>query len=134
MIERNTMQKKIIRLAVYELGNHPTAEQVYRMVHKKYPNISKATIYRNLALMAKSGELLNAGTLSDSTHYDHMCHDHYHFICDDCGKVFDINVYFDDIRKMLPANIGDVEIRGHSLSFNGLCKDCLAKEAKKNEK
>ena len=36
---------------------HPDAEQVYERVAAKKPNISKATVYRNLNLLAEEGEI-----------------------------------------------------------------------------
>ena len=121
--KRNTVQRQLILDAVRELDIHATAEQVYAQVVKKHPSISKATVYRNLSQMSDAGELLNIGNFYGSTHYDHNCHQHYHFICDGCRRIFDIDARLPDVSAEMTGMNG-FEIKGHNLSFNGLCRDC----------
>ena len=120
---RNTVQKQLIFSAVSELCNHPTAEQVYRQVIKKYPNISKATVYRNLSQMAEAGELLNIGNHDGSTRYDHNLHGHSHFVCSKCNKIHDIDDDLSSLIKKLNSK-GDFEITSCNISFTGFCQDC----------
>lgn len=122
--KRNTIQRRLIFDAVRELNIHATAEQVYDYVSEKYPAISKATVYRNLSQMADSGELLNIGNFYGSAHYDHNCHRHYHFICEKCGKVYDIDGFEPDIDGCNLAMDG-FEVRSHTLTFSGYCPDCV---------
>jgi len=121
--KRNTMQRQLILNAVKELNIHATAEQVYEYIHKIQPSISKTTVYRNLSQMAESGELLNVGNFYGSTHYDHNCHEHYHFVCEDCKKVFDVDVDFSDILNKV-ENADKHNITGFRLSFDGKCNEC----------
>ena len=44
--KRNTVQKGIVFDVFKEMHNHPSAGMVYEAVHAKYPEISKATVYR----------------------------------------------------------------------------------------
>jgi len=106
-----------------KLDVHATAEQVYDYVVTKHPSISKATVYRNLSQMAESGEIISIGSFYGAMHYDHNCHDHYHFVCDGCRRIFDVAGHFPDLCARI-AVAGGHEIRGHSLNFNGLCQDC----------
>ena len=124
--KRNTIQRQLILDAVKELNIHATAEQVFEHVAAMHPSISKATVYRNLSQMSDSGELTNIGSFSGSARYDHILHKHYHFICDECKQIFDVNGCLSDICSQIP-NLDGFEIRGHNLNFNGLCKDCKAK-------
>jgi Fe2+ or Zn2+ uptake regulation protein len=73
--------------------------------------------------MAEAGELLNIGSIRGAAHYDHNCHSQYHFICDKCGRVFDIDDFFPEIQERVPNKDG-FQIKGHSLIFNGLCPEC----------
>ena len=120
--KRNTIQKQLVYSAVKDLDIHANAEQVYEYVVALHPSISKATVYRNLSQMAESGKLLNIGSLYGSNHYDHNCHDHYHFICEDCKQVFDINSSFPDIKTLTEFN--GLKIKSHNLSFYGICSKC----------
>ena len=109
--------------AVRELDGHATAEQIYEHVAKTHPSISKATVYRNLNHLSGAGELLNIGSFYGSTHYDYNCHNHYHFVCEECKRVFDVSAYIPDIGGELKSMQG-FEVKSLSLSFNGTCRDC----------
>ena len=130
--KRNTIQRQLILDAVRELDIHATAEQVYDHVVTRHPSISKATVYRNLSQMVESEELIDIGDFYGSTHYDHNCHKHYHFICDQCEKVSDVNDCLTDICGLI-SGLDGYEIRGHNLSFNGLCADCKATSENQTE-
>jgi len=124
---RNTIQRQLVYNGVKELNIHATAEQVYEYVIATHPTISKATVYRNLSQMTESGELLNIGNHYGSTHYDHNCHEHHHFICEDCRRVFDVE---GDFSKMLDrmSGINGFEIKNINLSLSGLCEGCKSKK------
>jgi len=121
--KRNTIQRKLISDAVKELDIHASAEQVYEYIKEKYSSISKATVYRNLSQMAEAGELVNIGDFYGCAHYDHNCQKHYHFVCEECKRIFDINEYFPDICERITKN-ADFEIKGHNINFDGICAAC----------
>ncbi|PIZ50710.1 hypothetical protein COY27_06375 [Candidatus Woesearchaeota archaeon CG_4_10_14_0_2_um_filter_33_13] len=56
MKERETGQKKVIFECIKGLHTHPTAEEVYLLVKKEIPEISLATVYRNLNLLSKKNK------------------------------------------------------------------------------
>lgn len=106
---------------------HPTAEYLYYILKSKEPNISLATLYRNLNQLAESGLIKKIDGLDASCHYDHNTHKHYHFICDKCKRVFDVscNVAPDIVQKT-EDETGFI-IKKHDIIFNGICRDCLEK-------
>ena len=121
--KRNTVQKQLVLDAVKTLDIHASAEQVYEHVVQKHPNVSKATVYRNLSQMAAAKELLNIGSFYGTTHYDHNCHKHHHFICDGCRSIFDVEV---DCGQIIDRVAGKVEfdIADFNLTFSGFCRKC----------
>jgi len=52
-----TSQKQAILRFVLASKNHPTAEEVFEAVKKDLPCIGFATVYRNLAALAKAGKI-----------------------------------------------------------------------------
>ena len=44
---RNTIQKDLVKNAVYEMKRHVTANEVCEFLKKEYPTIGKGTVYRN---------------------------------------------------------------------------------------
>ena len=123
--KRNTVQRQLILSAIQELDIHATAEQVVAYLSEKHPAIGRATVYRNLSQMSESGELLKIASYYGSTHYDHNCHPHSHFVCGDCKRVFDIEGDFSDVGNRI-ANTEGIDITGFHISFSGTCWDCKA--------
>ena len=54
---RNTIQKDLVRNAVYEMKRHVTANEVYEFIKEAYPTIGKGTVYRNLDILIEEGAL-----------------------------------------------------------------------------
>jgi len=121
-VKRNTLQRKIILEAVNNLANHPTAEDVYLYVIQTHPTISKATVYRNLASAAEGGEIASVGVFNGAMRFDHRQDEHFHFVCDGCGKLIDVPRF--DLGVNL-ANLDDLKINKVELTLRGLCEGCL---------
>jgi Fe2+ or Zn2+ uptake regulation protein len=60
---------------------------------------------------------------------------HYHFRCEKCGKVFDLDEPVNpDIDKLVAAKTG-FHVISHYTEFHGRCKDCQKiKKFKQEEK
>ena len=63
---RNTIQKDLIRHAVYEMKRHVTANEVYEFIKERYPTIGKGTVYRNLDILAEDCLLYTSPSPRDS--------------------------------------------------------------------
>jgi Fur family peroxide stress response transcriptional regulator len=119
-------QREIIYNTLVENAVHPTAEKLHEIIRKKDPasNIGIATVYRNLKLMSDNGQIKKISGLEDSEHFDHNVHEHYHFICDKCKKVFDVDA---DIAPNLIQNVLNktgFKINSYDITLHGICKDC----------
>ncbi len=127
MNQRNTFQRTVTLDAVRTLANHPTADDVYNLVHQTYPQISRTTVYRNLNKLCDSHDLSRVKIFGSADRFDHNLHAHYHFICDKCGDVSDLDIpYIESINQMF-AGIGGRKVNDHQILFDGLCKGCLEK-------
>lgn len=121
---RNTIQKALVLEAVQSLHDHPTSADVYEAVRKKHPNISRATVYRNLGTLATKGDVLKVEVAGGADRFDFFIKPHYHAKCKQCGRVFDIDMpYRFDILNEVADSHG-FKIEGHQIMFEGLCEDC----------
>jgi Fe2+ or Zn2+ uptake regulation protein len=126
-MNRQTKQREAILKLLRGTYSHPTADQIYDEVRKEIPNISKGTVYRNLKVLQEMGlvsELNLNGTVS---RFEAKQKSHYHFRCELCGQVFDID---EPINKELDRRIAErtgLKISYHQLEFRGLCHDCQQK-------
>ena len=65
---------------------HPSAEWIYENVRQEIPDISLATVYRNLSLFKEQGMISSLGTVKGIERFDGNVEPHVHFICSECGK------------------------------------------------
>lgn len=121
--QRNSKQRDAVYADLLSRYDHPTADEVYFSVKRVLPNISLATVYRNLKLLESEGLILRI-TTDDSDRYDGHTQNHYHLMCDSCKKVSDLNIKGGVDLNGLPDSEFQGEIRSHALLFFGLCKDC----------
>jgi len=116
-----TKQRILIYNYVKNCGYHPTADDVYRQIIYKNPNISLATIYRNLNLLVEMGTLTRVSMGSMSDRFDGNLKRHNHFICDNCYSVTDINIDY-DIHRV--RGLSGFNIKGYGITINGDCDKC----------
>jgi Fur family peroxide stress response transcriptional regulator len=84
------------RLAVVEFlkktTSHPTVEDIYKKLKKKYPTMSQATVYTTMELLLKIGEVRKLTIRKNKACFDPNPKPHHHFFCQRCGRIFDIEV------------------------------------------
>ena len=121
---RNTSQKKATLRAVKETSSHPTAGDIYGLVRKEIPNISLGTVYRNLKFLKQEGKILELDLAGTISRFDGNTQNHYHFRCEQCGHIFDVDDPLDRENDDRVAQKTGFKISYHRLEFCGLCKDC----------
>ena len=124
MNKRSTIQRSLVLEAVRALKSHATADEIYDVLVKKHPNISRGTVYRNLNLLSEIGEIRKMEMPSGADRFDHECHEHYHARCIKCGRVFDVEMTFiTDLEKNIKDTHG-FAFTGHDIIFKGICLAC----------
>lgn len=119
------------RLAViraFAAGQHPTAEEAYKVLAPDYPSMSLATVYKTIALLKAEGLILEIDFGARDNRYDILKpYPHPHAICMRCGAVADPR---DPDLAALTAQVArdtGFQITSHRLDFFGLCPKCRAK-------
>lgn len=127
MAIKYSRQREMIKDFLMTRKDHPTADVVYMNVRQEYPSISLGTVYRNLTLLADMGEILRLRVGDGVDHFDADTSKHYHFVCNECGQVIDLEMdNIDSIVDVAGKNF-DGEIQGHVTYFHGICEDCKKK-------
>lgn len=122
---RRSKQRDAILRVLRSTKSHPTAEWLYEEVKKEIPNISLGTVYRNLRAMNDGGDILELEQTGTFRRFDGNSANHYHFRCDQCGRVFDIHEpLVTGIDERVAKNTG-FHVAYHRLEFRGTCRDCL---------
>jgi Fur family peroxide stress response transcriptional regulator len=126
---RKTRQKQAILEVLRSTTSHPTADWVYNEVRKEIPNISLGTVYRNLRQLCQSGEISDLELCGSLSRFDAKRDNHYHFRCEKCGQVFDVDEPVDVELDKIAARRTGFKVKCHRLEFCGLCLECQLVEA-----
>lgn len=132
--KRNTIQRKLVSDAVFELRNHPTADDIYKKVSETHKSISRGTVYRNLNYLVEDGFIRKVSVFEGADRFDHVLSSHAHLRCSSCGQVYDLPEAgakvldsLDESQAVL-AESSDFEIEGYEMIFVGVCPSCQKKD------
>jgi Fur family peroxide stress response transcriptional regulator len=108
--------------------SHPSAEMVHDMLQTEHPDISLATVYRNLSLFKNQGLIQSLGMIHGIERFDANTKPHVHFVCDSCSAILDLHQMDAPQRLCSEAaqHIGG-QVDSCQLMFFGTCPACLAK-------
>ena len=124
MMKRSTIQRSLVFEAVNKLQSHATADEIYKAIVKEHPNVSRATVYRNLNLLSEMGDIRKIEIPGGADRFDHLCHDHCHVKCEKCGRIFDVDMeYIAGLEKSIKNNRG-FTFTGYDILFRGVCPEC----------
>ena len=129
MALKHSKQRDMIKDFLMTRKDHPTADVVYMNVRQQNPNISLGTVYRNLTLLADIGEIARLRVGDGVDHFDADTSPHYHFICQECDCVIDLEMdSIEGIVNTAASNFGG-EVMVHVTYFYGKCPNCRKKAA-----
>src|SRR5690625_7209387 len=98
--EINTLKESVVRITPqrhavleYLLASMilPTADDIYKALKGKFPNMSVATAYNNLRILSEIGLVSELTYEDDSSRYDSNIDDQYHIVCKYLGIVVDFD-------------------------------------------
>lgn len=115
---RNTKQKELVLNIVKNSYNHDSANDIYELAKEVMPNISLGTVYRILNELVQTNKIRKIHTSENIEHYDYLRHEHYHFVCNNCKRIQDINEY----------NLKITNFKVEDVIFYGLCDRCVKEE------
>lgn len=125
---RLTPQRLAILSILAGSENHPSVEEIYTEVRRKFPTTSIATVYKTIALLKELNEVLELGFPDGSNRYDgNKPYPHPHAICVKCKKIMDPEISsVDKLSEEMKQKTGYL-LSYHRLDFFGLCLECQGK-------
>lgn len=117
-------KRNAILEALRSTTDHPSAEMVHEMLRASHPDISLATVYRNLTHFKKQGLVTSIATVRGTERFDARTDPHVHFICDGCDAVLDLDsIPIPTLSTAVEESTG-CQVNGCRLLFSGLCESC----------
>lgn len=124
---RITPQRHAILEYLVQSMSHPTADEIYKALEGKFPNMSVATVYNNLRVFREVGLVKELTYGDSSSRFDFVTTDHYHVICEECGKIVDFHYPALDEVEQFASDVTGFKVSHHRMEIYGTCPECRAK-------
>ncbi len=126
-----TAQRERVAEVVLEAMGHLSVEDIEHRLRERGLRIGKATVYRTLDILAKSGMIAERDFGEGFRRYERVPgHPHHeHLICTRCGKVVEFtNDKLERLKAVIAEEYG-FQHHHHRLEIYGLCRDCQRRQA-----
>ena len=121
---RMTPQRYAILSYLLNSMSHPTVDEIYKSLEKSFPSMSVATVYNNLKVFLETGLVRELAYGDGASRYDAVMSDHYHAICENCGKIVDFECTpLFEVERVAAETTGFV-VNSHRMEVYGLCGTC----------
>lgn len=126
---KNFRKRNAILSYLRQTNEHPSAETIYTELKAQIPDLSMATVYRNLTKFRQEGMVQCVATVRGVERFDGNTDPHVHFICRHCDAVIDLHdMHLPPALLSQAASIVGGNVESCTLSFTGVCRECLTKE------
>lgn len=107
---------------------HPTAEEVYREVRKKFPTISAATVYKTIQVLKEAGKVQELAFYDKKARFDANMQPHINLVCLRCGSIQDVldPKVGEFVKQFSSGSSFDTE--GQRIDFYGNCRACQRRD------
>ena len=123
-IKVTTQRILIFKELAKRTKEHPSVEEIYEALKGKVYGLSLSTVYRSLNTFERLGLVRRIPTPNGKAHFEIANAPHGHFICQNCGKIVDIdNLSLNNQIKEEIKKFGYAPFECNFFCY-GLCKDC----------
>ncbi|HUP61095.1 MAG TPA: transcriptional repressor [Thermoanaerobaculia bacterium] len=124
-----TGERTALLREIFSTHYHFEADELLFKMKEKNVKISRATIYRTLELLVKSGLVRRVHLGEDHYHYEHVSGNshHDHLICTICGAVIEFHDETLEQRQREICAKKKFTPTFHNLQILGVCNSCQRK-------
>jgi Fur family ferric uptake transcriptional regulator/Fur family peroxide stress response transcriptional regulator len=119
-----TKQRQAVLRVIRESNEHLTANEVFDEARRLLPGISFATVYNSLRYLKNEGLIGEVRFGTDAARYDRKLTRHDHAICNNCGKLVDLELSIPVGLIEEAADLSKFEAESIELTLRGLCPEC----------
>jgi Fur family ferric uptake transcriptional regulator len=124
-----TNERTALVREIFSIHYHFEADELLFKMKEKHVKISRATVYRTLELLVKSGMVRRVHLGEDHYHYEHVTGNshHDHLICTTCGSVIEFHDPAIEARQREICERKKFTPTFHNLQILGVCDACRRK-------
>ena len=124
-MKRNFSSKRnAIYNTLLNTNTHPSARWVYEQLKPDFPDLSLGTVYRNITLFKNEGMVISVCNVNGEERIDADTSPHSHFVCNCCGKVFDVKENSSLTAESISLANSGFEIESRLILYHGKCPEC----------
>ncbi|OGR66953.1 MAG: hypothetical protein A2081_00155 [Elusimicrobia bacterium GWC2_61_19] len=101
--------------------SHPSAEDIYARLKRKFPGMSFATVYNTLQTLISNGQLAEIKIDAARKRFDPGLTPHHHLLCVRCGLIADLPARRQAPPKGAPKGF---KILICNVEYYGICPAC----------
>jgi len=127
--QKLTNERAALVREIFSTHYHFEADELLFKMKAKSVKISRATVYRTLELLVKSGMVRRVHLGEDHYHYEHVTGNshHDHLICTTCGAVIEFHDEKLEQRQIEICERKKFTPTFHNLQILGICDACKRK-------
>lgn len=103
-----TPQRIAVLDIIFNLNNHPSADNISEYLRISYPHVPVGTVYKILDVFVDKGIVSRVKTENGTIRYDPIMEKHHHLYCSQSEQIEDF--YDDDLNKILNDYFGKKQI------------------------
>ena len=106
-------QRVAVAQYVLHTDEHPSADEVWTRVRKRFPMVSRATVYNTVHLFVEKGLLRQLVLTEGRVVFDPKTEDHHHFIDEESGQIHDVPweaVHVSKVPKLQGFDIREYQV------------------------
>ncbi len=133
-IRMTQARKAVLDILSRDNIDHPSAEDIYFLIHRINPVIGLATVYRTLDLLTRMGIIQKFDFGDGKARYELVTESktphHHHLFCTQCRKVIDYTDFTDEEKELIARTEKALtekykfKIKNHIIQFYGVCPEC----------
>lgn len=116
-------KRQMILDTIKSTDSHPSAKWVYETLKKNIPDLSLGTVYRNINLFKEQGHVIAVANVAGEERIDGDISPHAHFVCKECGCVYDVPATYAPISRE-SCSMDGFETHNTVLTYYGICGSC----------
>lgn len=121
--KKSDLRERILEL-LQHTQDHPTAGWVFDKLRTEFPRVAIGTVYRNLNILVSERLVKTISFNEPIERFDGNLSEHYHFICEKCGVIRDLEMPPIKSLQTQVKKWAKVEITHHRIDFYGICPRC----------
>lgn len=124
-----TSERAALVREIFATHYHFEADELLFRMKQNNVKISRATVYRTLELLVKSGMVRRVHLGEDHYHYEHVAGNshHDHLVCTACGGVIEFHDELLEQRQLEICERKKFTPTFHNLQILGVCDSCRRK-------